>query len=393
MRQLVLGFATAVLVLAFPVAVEAEPGPAGDGAQTAAGAQVGTEATGDPVALRAQSDLRRFTRWLAAGSRSGMGMIGEVGWPGDPTTGGDPRWNRLAADWYGEAESAGLWVAAWATGEFWAPSYKLLAYGASAGPVDRANLQAGVIEQQQAPHLRGINVAGAEFATPVDERVHSFSNANHGTYGRDYIYPSQATLAYLAGRGVTFVRLPVRWERLQPALGRPLDGDETRRLLECIDRARAAGLEVVLDVHNYGAYYVHDPRRGTGVRRAIGSRRVPSARFANLWSRLARVVGADPTVIGFGLMNEPVGMRGARAWEAASRAAVRAIRATGSNKRVFVQSYLWGGAAQFALQHPRGPWIDDGNTWYEAHQYFDLDRSARYALSYDQEAATARPGA
>jgi aryl-phospho-beta-D-glucosidase BglC (GH1 family) len=321
-----------------------------------------------------------------------MGMIGEVGWPGDPGTGGDPRWNRLAADWYQEAESAGLWVAAWATGEFWAPSYKLLAYGTSGGPVDRANLQAGVIEQQHAPQLRGLNVAGAEFATPVDEPVHGFSNANRGAYGRDYVYPSQATLTYLAGRGITFVRLPVRWERLQPALGRRLDGDETRRLLDCIERARAAGLEVVLDVHNYGAYYLHDRRRGAGVRRAIGSRQVPIARFANLWSRLGRLLGAHPTVIGFGLMNEPVGMRGARTWESASRAAVRAIRAADSNKRIFVQSYFWGGAAQFPLRHRRGPWIADANTWYEGHQYFDLDRSARYALTYDQEAASAERG-
>jgi aryl-phospho-beta-D-glucosidase BglC (GH1 family) len=279
-----------------------------------------------------------------------------------------------------------------ATGEFWAPSYKLLAYGASAGPVDRANVQAAVIEQQRAPRLRGINVAGAEFATPVDEPTHAFSNANRGTHGRDYVYPSQATLSYLARRGITFVRLPVRWERLQPQLGGPLEPAETARLAECIARARAAGLKVVLDVHNYGAYYLHDQASGVGVRSPIGSRQVSVARFANLWSRLAGAVGGDPAVVGFGLMNEPVGMRGARAWESASRAAVRAIRATGSKKRIFVQSYFWGGAGQFPGQHPRGPWIKDANTWYEGHQYFDRDRSARYSLSYDQEVAVARAG-
>src|SRR3712207_1310322 len=135
-----------------------------------------------------------------------------------------------------------------------------------------------------------------------------------------------------------------------------------------------------------------DGGRGAGVRRAIGSRQVPIAAFANLWSRLGRLVGRNPAALGFGLMNEPVGMNGARAWEAASRAAVRAIRAAGSSKRIFVQSYFWGGAAQFPAYHPRGPWINDANTWYEAHQYFDRDRSARYALSYDQEIARARRG-
>ena len=89
-------------------------------------------------------------------------------------------------------------------------------------------------------------------------------------------------------------------------------------------------------------------------------------------------------------MNEPVGMRSARAWEAASRAAVRAVRRTGDRTRVFVQSYSWGGVTQFAEYHPRGPWIADGNTWYEAHHYFDGDRSARYLSSFDEEAASAR---
>jgi hypothetical protein len=353
---------------------------------------VGVQSGADPVSVRARTDLRRFTRWLAAGGRRGKGLIGEVGWPGDPATGGDPRWNRIAAEWYAAADKAGLWVAAWATGEFWAPSYKLLAYGASGGPVGRTNAQAAVIEGQQASRLRGINVAGAEFATPVDEPVHAFSNANPGAHGREYVYPSQATFSFLAARGVAFVRLPIRWERLQPVLGAPLDPAEVTRLLETLERARAAGLGVVLDVHNYGAYYLHDAGRGAGVRRAIGSRQAPIATFANLWSRLARLVGRSPAVLGFGLMNEPVGMSGARAWEAASRAAVRAIRAARSSKRIFVQSYFWGGAAQFPAYHPRGPWINDANTWYEAHQYFDRDRSARYALSYDQEVASARRG-
>lgn len=386
MRRLTLALAIGVLTVSAS-GVNADPAAS---AQTAEGS--GAQSAVDPVATRARADLARFTRWLAAGGRAGKGMIGEVGWPGDPATGGDPRWNRIAADWYAAADRAGVWVAAWATGEFWAPSYKLLAYGASGDAVDRTNPQAAVIEAQRARERRGVNVAGAEFATPVDEPVHAFSNANPGTYGREYIYPSQETLSFLAQRGIGFVRLPIRWERLQPALGAPLDPAEATRLVETLERAGAAGLRVVLDVHNYGAYYVHDAARGVGVRRPIGSRQVSIASFASLWSRLARLVGRHPAVLGFGLMNEPVGMSGPRSWEAASRAAVRAIRAAGTSKRIFVQSYFWGGAAQFPAYHPRGPWIKDANTWYEAHQYFDRDRSARYALSYDQEIARARPG-
>jgi endoglucanase len=343
-------------------------------------------ASADPLYARTRADLQAFTTWLARGRKQGQGLIGEVGWPGNAKAAGDARWNLLARDWYRQAERAGLWVCGWATGDFWAPSYKLLAYAPSAAS---ANAQALVIERQRESRLRGLNVAGAEFAAPVHEPMSHFSNRAPGLYGRDYVYPSASTLEYLAGRGITYIRLPVRWERLQPRLGGALDAAERRRLLAAVEAARKAGLGVVLDVHNYGAYYLFSPAARTGVRRAIGSPQVPIAHFADLWSRLGALFAREPTIIGYGLMNEPVGMRSARTWEAASRAAVRAIRHAGSAQRIFVQSYFWGGVRQFGLYHSRGPWIADSGVWYEAHQYFDHDRSARYLASYDEERARA----
>ena len=111
--------------------------------------------------------------------------------------------------------------------------------------------------------------------------------------------------------------------------------------------------------------------------------------FADLWRRLSELLAGNPAVTGYGLMNEPVGMRGAAVWEAASKSAAAAIRGTGDTTRIFVQSYDWGGVRQFAAEHPRGPWLREANVWYEAHQYFDADRSARYAASFDDEAALA----
>jgi hypothetical protein len=341
----------------------------------------------DPVFARAVSDLAAFTGWLAGSSRRGKGFVGEVGWPGAPTAGGDVRWNRLAAQWYRHARRANVWVAAWAAGEMWSPSYKLLAYRWSGSGGGSPNPQASVIEAQPA-RLRGINLAGAEFGAPVAESASRFSNENRGVHGRDYAYPSRALLEYVARRGISFVRLPVRWERLQPRLRRPLDAAEADRLRRCIAAARSAGLGVVVDVHNYGAYYLASPT-GQGLRTAIGSQELPVGAFSDLWRRLSALLRKDDAVLAYGLMNEPVGMASATAWETASRAAVRAIRANGDAKRIFVQSYFWGGARQFVLYHPRGPWISDRNVWYEAHQYFDGDRSARYVASYDAEARAA----
>jgi aryl-phospho-beta-D-glucosidase BglC (GH1 family) len=156
-----------------------------------------------------------------------------------------------------------------------------------------------------------------------------------------------------------------------------------------VDAAGRAGLQVVLDCHNYGAYY---QRVGSiGMRRALGTPQLPSSAFASLWRRLAAAFRSDRAVLGYGLMNEPTDMAGPRVWERASQAAVNAIRATGDTHRIFVSAYGWDSVTQFARNHPRGPWIHDAqrSTWYEAHQYFDHDMSAHYRLSFDAEAQSA----
>ena len=335
--------------------------------------------------------LETFTSWLAAGHA--RGFIGEVGWPGNPRAAGDTRWNDVAAAWYRDAARHKLLVSAWATGELWAPSYKLAVYGAADDAVDAANPQAAVVEGQPAS-ARGINVDGGafgEYGTNFDPVAPAspLDNVDVGTYGSTYAYPSAHTFAYLASRGVRFVRLPFRWERVQRSLGRPLDGVEVARLRASVDAAERAGLHVVLDLHNYGAYYEHVGT--TGVRRALGTPQLSAAAFADLWRRLAVVFRSDSAVSGYGLMNEPADLPGPRAWEQASRAAVAAIRSMGDRHRIFVSAYGWDGVTAFRANHPSGPWIRDPAhaTWYEAHQYFDRDMSAHYRLTFAAEAAAA----
>src|SRR5690606_5282286 len=56
------------------------------------------------------------------------------------------------------------------------------------------------------PRLTGVNIAGAEF------------NAKRlpGVIFKDYTYPKDSELAYIAAQGANVIRLPFRWERLQP---------------------------------------------------------------------------------------------------------------------------------------------------------------------------------
>jgi aryl-phospho-beta-D-glucosidase BglC (GH1 family) len=188
------------------------------------------------------------------------------------------------------------------------------------------------------------------------------------------------------------VRLPFRWERLQPQLGQPLDPSELLRLQTAVAQAGAAGLKVVLDVHNYGAYYLSDGRQG--VRRALGSDQVTKAHFADLWSRVSAAFAGNPAVMGYGLMNEPigigssVGLTPARRWEIFSQAAVDAIRARGDATTILVSGYFWSGAATWKANHPKA-WIVDplGRFRYEAHHYFDRDHSGHYRTRYAQELA------
>jgi hypothetical protein len=350
----------------------------------------------DALQRRVLSELRSYTDWLSR--NNAKGYVGEVGWP-DDARGEAARWNALAERWYQAADAAGLWATAWASGEWWGTSYPLAAYEDRLAPagLDTPNTQAPVIEAHPTRDgvLRGVNVTGGEFGTPVDQPTSPFSNAARGTYDRDYHYDSAATFRMLAGRGIKLVRIPVRWERLQPALGQSLDQTEVQRVKDVVARAGAAGLQVVLDVHNYGAYYLSDGRQG--VRRAIGSPQVPVGAFGDLWRRLSLHFKDDPAVIAYGLMNEPVGFAPAagrtpaQVWEQASQAAVDAIRATGDQTYVRVAAYNWGGVLSFAQEHPRA-WIRDplGYVRYEAHDYFDRDHAGKYAHSYAEELADAQ---
>ncbi len=356
-------------------------------------------ATPDALNRRVRDELGRFTGWL---EQNGVeGYIGEVGWP-DDYRGDASRWNALADAWY--ADAAGLWVTQWSTGEWWGTDYKLAVYEDRRSPdgwpdgVDSANTQAVVTEARPttASYLRGVNVSGAEFGAPFSlDRTSRFSNKNPGRYERAYHYEGQATFDYLASRGIKLIRLQFRWERIQPALGRPLDGTELRRLKAAVQRATDAGLEVILDVHNFGDYYIE--RKGRGVRFPIGSERLPIGRFADLWRRLSRNFEATPGVAGYGLMNEPAGMprvgglSPAKVWEKASQEALDAIRSNGDDRLVLVQGYAWAGAQRWPENHPSS-WIDDPaeNFRYEAHHYWDRNNSGAYDHSYAEEVADAQ---
>jgi hypothetical protein len=349
----------------------------------------------DALQRRAVEELRGFSEWLD--ENEARGYVGEVGWPDNRDHGDADEWDALAETWFRRADQDRLWVSAWATGEWWGASYKLAMYENEEkhDGVDSVNSQAHVFERHSEDVSRGVTVNGGEFGSPIDRRTAAFSNRSPGRYNTWYHYDRSGTFEFLASRGVGHVRIPFRWERLQPELGGPLDPAEIGRLEDVVDRARGAGLPVILDMHNYGAYYLSDGEQG--VRRAIGSRQVSIADFADAWRRISQRFERNDGVLAYALMAEPfdmprVGSRSpAEVWERASQAAVAAIRGRGDDKLVSVSGYGWDAIQVFTKLHPDA-WIDDPaeNLLYEVHHYWDGDRSGSYRKSYSDELARAR---
>lgn len=211
------------------------------------------------------------------------------------------------------------------------------------------------------PCLRGVNVAGAEFGDLP------------GRPNFDYAYPSSEALARIAATGATAIRLPFRWERLQPRLGAAFDAAELKRLEDAVDAAKAAGLAVVLDPHNYAHY------RGA----MIGAKTAPLSAFADFWSRLAIRFKTKPTVV-FSLMNEPYDI-GAAEWAEAANAAIAAIRKTGALNFLIVPgtaytgAHSWGSALSTGRNDVEMLAVSDplGRMAFDFHQYLDADFSGR----------------
>jgi endoglucanase len=211
--------------------------------------------------------------------------------------------------------------------------------------------------------LRGVNLAGAEFGSLGDD------------YGEGYLYPSEETISYFAGKGLNTVRLPFLWERLQPQLYKGLDSKELRRLKSAVKEIRARNMAVILDPHNYARF------RGE----LIGSETVPQSAFADFWRRLATVfAGADG--VAFGLMNEPHGIS-AEDWVSVANSAIGAIRLAGAGNLILVPGTAWTGAHSWrsdsygtpnasVMQQVADP---NNNYAYEFHQYADVDFSGKNA--------------
>src|SRR5262249_36714363 len=159
----------------------------------------------------------------------------------------------------------------------------------------------------------GVNLSGLEL------------NARRlpGQLGHDFARPKAKELDYYSACGARVIRLPFLWERLQPELSGPFDETYAGALFDVVALARARGMKILLDPHQFGR------RRVNGEARIIGEdSQAPAAAFAQFWGALAqRCQNADD--IGFVLQNEPHDQSRPALVETSNRA-IAAIRQTGA---------------------------------------------------------------
>ncbi len=221
--------------------------------------------------------------------------------------------------------------------------------------------------------FKGVNLSGAEYGD------------RNGVENQNFIYPSEKTVAYFAGKGMNIVRLPFSWDRLQPTLNSPLSAVEVDRLKAAVQRLRDHGMTVLLDPHAFGYY---DKAR-------LGTPEVPAFAFADLWIRLAAEFANEPDVL-FGLMNEPYDIS-ASDWLGMANDAIAGIRSVGARNLVLVPGTRWSGAHGWRADYPGGSNADVmrgvkdpiDNYAYEFHQYMDPDSSGTKGGCAAADAATA----
>jgi hypothetical protein len=156
--------------------------------------------------------------------------------------------------------------------------------------------------------LRGLDVMGAEY-TPTSQPL---------PYGA-------ADFAKIRAAGATVVRLPIAWANIEPTQGH-YDQAALDRARQIVTDAGAAGLLVVLDMHQFGWSPCFGgngmPEWATNPCPHLDSSQsnpaveaVPEtafwrssdlqAAFARAWVAAAKAVGSPPNLLGYDLLNEP----------------------------------------------------------------------------------------
>jgi endoglucanase len=264
-------------------------------------------------------------------------------------------------------------------------------------------------------NIYGVNLAGGEFNDAYIKKVNLslYGNLPVGAKvpygGGRYYYPSKPQEAnpanrhlqmdYFFNKGVRIMRLPIKWERVQPELYGPLyygpdepftssNDLDMRRILECIDYwTNTLGGYVLLDLHNYMGYTkrVIDPATGLMISQ-YGKIKYDSTigldvyALVDVWLKFANLF-ADNTKVWFGIMNEPSGDGAtARRNSRNMQTVVNMIRSrTPARNKILVAGSSFSNCRKWVLNGNADAFNEFydplDNFAFEPHNYIDPDQS------------------
>ncbi len=190
--------------------------------------------------------------------------------------------------------------------------------------------------------------------------------------GTDYSRPTSDELQYYSSKGVKLIRLEVGWDKLQPALGQPLHGDELQWVENFVTQANQYGMQVDIDLHQRSQY--NDLNFGTGG--------IDPKSLVDFWRRFAGELVKDhvPGICGFGIANEPNhDTEFLGEWSSQANAVISSISEVDHDHLIFVPEDNWDSSKHWspeqASQIRDTPWHQ---VIFEAHSYWDKGGSGDY---------------
>ena len=163
---------------------------------------------------------------------------------------------------------------------------------------------------------------------------------NEGDWGRAI---AEDDFTIIKAAGFTSIRLPVRFSgHAATAAPFTIDAAFMTRVRHVVDLATAAGLNVIIDLHNYDEL--------------MAAPDANAARFAGLWKQIAATFAAAPATVWFELVNEPNTNLTNAKLPAIITPALAEIRATNPTRPVIIGGEGWSGIGSLAtLPMPADP--------------------------------------
>ena len=226
--------------------------------------------------------------------------------------------------------------------------------------VAQAGVQLGTLTMPAMKPLLGFNESSGEFGI--------------GNYNFKYAYPGKDRVDWVAAQGFGIIRVPFVFQNIQAGSSAMLNEAAMRQLDPVLSECAARSIVCLLDMHNYGSYYLDNSATSQGL---PGSVNVSNARLANLWAQIASRYKGN-AYVWFDLMNEP-NKQTSLEWAKTVNAIAAAIRATGATNKIIFQGTAWDGAWTWTTTDNAKQLLkayDPGNNYaFEAHQYLDRDGS------------------